>query len=276
VIGGMGVGGVPVLVYHWFRPRPGLDGDSGRSATGQPGGASRWEMGADKFARQMQYLVDRGYRGVSLATAMKHDASRSRIVALTFDDGTRDFWDHARPCLQEFGFRGTLFVVTGRVGTVSSWDQDVGESPRPLMNWDRLVRLQRNGFEIASHTHTHRVLPSLSDHEAAHELVESRRVLAARIGTAPDLLAYPRGARTERDRELAREAGYRAACTVILRWRDVTGWPRANGVQRTQDRALLPELPRMPVKGNESMGRFRARLALARRAGLRPGLGLPD
>ena len=245
-----GMSGISVLLYHWFRP------------TATPSGerASRWEIGADRFARQMRFLQKHGYRGVPLTSAMRATPGE-RLVALTFDDGTRDFWDHAVPCLERFGFRGTVFVVTGRVGATSDWDRDVGEPPRDLMDWPQLVDLHRRGFEIASHTHTHRVLTSLSDKEAAHEFGESRRLLAERIGVPPDLVAYPRGIRSDRDCRLARDAGYRAAASVILQWRDL---------RSTTAPGSIRELSRMPVKGDESMLRFRLRLVLARRAGVLP------
>jgi peptidoglycan/xylan/chitin deacetylase (PgdA/CDA1 family) len=119
------------------------------------------------------------------------------------------------------------------------------------MSWDQIRQLHRDGFEIGSHTHSHRPLTELSDEAARSELDRSRQTLADELGAAPQFLAYPRGFYADRHKRLARETGYAGACAVILRWRDL--W-------RSDPFALK----RMSVKGFESMFRFRLRLALCR------------
>ena len=66
---------------------------------------------------------------------------------------------------------------------------------------------------------------------------------------APRFVAYPRGFYTDRDKTLAREAGYDGACAVILVWSHL--W-----------RSNRYELKRMTIKGHESLLRFRLRLKL--------------
>ncbi len=241
----------PILMYHWFR-RPGR-----ASASRSP----QLEITPELFERQLALLARAGYRTASLARVVglgsggAADAASvppaAKSIVLTFDDGTLDFWEHARPALERHGFTATLFVVTGHAGGQSSWDRDLGEPDRPLMGWEQLRALHAAGFEIGSHTHTHRPLTDLSDDEARLELERSRRALADELGLAPKFLAYPRGRYDARHKRLAREAGYAGACAVILRWRDL----------RHADRYALR---RMTIKGQESMLRFRLRLALCR------------
>jgi peptidoglycan/xylan/chitin deacetylase (PgdA/CDA1 family) len=166
---------------------------------------------------------------------------------LTFDDGTLDFWEHARPVLRRLSFPATLFVVSGHVGGESTWDRELGEPPRPLLSWEQLAELHGEGFEIASHTHTHRTFTSIDDDQVRDELDRSRRAIGERIGTPPAFLAYPRGFFAERHERLVREAGYAGACAVILRWGDL--W-----------RASPYALRRMTVKGGTSLLEFRLRL----------------
>jgi peptidoglycan/xylan/chitin deacetylase (PgdA/CDA1 family) len=231
-------------MYHWFRP-------TGAASSSR---SPQLEITPELFGRQMTMLSRAGYRPISLGQAMRAGgdvALPRRSVVITFDDGTLDFWEHGKPILEQHGFTATLFVVSGQVGGYSTWDRELGEPDRPLMSWDQIRQLHRDGFEIGSHTHSHRPLTELSDEAARWELERSRRTLADELGATPQFLAYPRGFYTERHKRLARETGYAGACAVILRWRDL--W-------RSDPYAFK----RMSVNGSESMFRFRLRLALCR------------
>ena len=65
--------------------------------------------------------IGRRFRFVSLdelgARLDGSDGSHDPIAALTFDDGYRDFYDHAFPLLKEKGIPAAVFVVTDLVGT---------------------------------------------------------------------------------------------------------------------------------------------------------------
>ena len=52
------------------------------------------------------------------------DSSRDPIAAVTFDDGYRDFYDHAFPVLMRKGIPAGLFVVTGLMGTTQAQIHD--------------------------------------------------------------------------------------------------------------------------------------------------------
>ena len=106
----------PILMYHWFRP------GGARSVSRSP----QLEITPETFGRQLAALADDGYRTVSLGRALGLDGEDSlppRPIVITFDDGTLDFWEHAKPALDRYGFSATLFVVTGHVGGQSTWDR---------------------------------------------------------------------------------------------------------------------------------------------------------
>ncbi len=234
----------PILMYHWFR--------SIKSPSFSR--SSQLEITPHVFELQMKYLKDKKYQTVPLQEAVFPENESdlpSKPIVITFDDGTLDFWEFARPVLQKYGFNAVLFIVTGYVGKESTWDKHLGEPPRPLMSWDQIAELHRAGFEIGSHTHTHRSLTELTDREACLELKESREVLMDKLGTNPEYLAYPRGFYEARHKQMAREAGYNGACAVILKWRDLLHSDRF-------------ELKRMTIKGTESINRFGLRLQLSK------------
>lgn len=246
---------IPILMYHWFRE----EGEPSLSRSPQ------LEITPERFDRQMQQLVELGYTTVRLMDAFgpHRKPLPEKPIVVTFDDGTRDFLEHAHPVLMRHGLRATLFVVTGHVGGTSSWDADLGEPERELMTWDEIARLHGEGYEIGSHTNTHRTFPELLDAEVREELTRSREAILQHVGEAPHFLAYPRGFFRDRQKRLVREAGYWGACAVTLSWKDL----------RSSDDY---ELQRMTVKGDESTLRFRLRLLLAGRATYRPRSSFGD
>ena len=68
------------------------------------------------FSRQMRCLAEAGYRGVTLAEAVRHWRASTpqpeRLVAITFDDGFEDVCSTAVPIMQAHGFTGTVFLST--------------------------------------------------------------------------------------------------------------------------------------------------------------------
>ena len=65
------------------------------------------------FAKQMKYLKENNYQVISLTdliTLLKNDQPLpNKTVALTFDDGFKDFFLNAWPVLAEYNFPATIF-----------------------------------------------------------------------------------------------------------------------------------------------------------------------
>src|SRR5512138_3597748 len=84
------------------------------------------------FREQMKSLQTSGLPVVSLEQVRTAPGS----VALTFDDGYRNFLDCALPVLAEAGFPATVFAVTGFCGLVPGWSGQRASVPAlPLMSW---------------------------------------------------------------------------------------------------------------------------------------------
>jgi len=91
------------------------------------------------FEEQVAWLA-RSYRVVSLADVVQRQAGGPalprRSVLLTFDDGYRDFADHAWPALLRLGVPATLFVPTafpGDPGRAFWWDRLHRAMSRPAL-----------------------------------------------------------------------------------------------------------------------------------------------
>jgi peptidoglycan/xylan/chitin deacetylase (PgdA/CDA1 family) len=196
-------GAVPVLMYHQVAP----DG---------PLATRRWRVTPDEFATQLEALRLLGCHTIDLATwrAAAADGRRlaGRPVVLTFDDGYRDFAEHAWPVLKRFGFGATMFVVTDHVGGKSEWDLHLGTA-QPLLDWDELCTLAAEGVDIGSHSCSHQPFTGLAPADVDRELRESRRAIEDRIGRRVTSLAYPYGDCDPAVATQAGEAGYTTAVT---------------------------------------------------------------
>ncbi|MCC5887218.1 MAG: polysaccharide deacetylase family protein [Gammaproteobacteria bacterium] len=78
----------------------------------------------------------------------------------------------------------------------------------------QLLELHRGGHEVAAHSVTHPILPTLSDDQLRSELVVSRDQVAGWIGDRVVGFCYPNGDLDERVIAAASAAGYHYACAT--------------------------------------------------------------
>lgn len=208
---------------------------------------------------QLAGLVGRGYRGVTFSEAVEGGAGRR--VAVTFDDAYRSVCELALPILDRLGLPGTVFVPTAHVDSEApmSWpgiDRWIGgphEGEMLCVRREQLHELDRHGWEIGAHTHTHPRLSQLGAAELRDELERPRRLLSAWLGKPCHSLAYPYGDFSPRVTDATRAAGYSSAATLTAS-------------SPTRDSLLFP---RVGVYHGEAGWRFRLKIApLTRRGGL--------
>jgi peptidoglycan/xylan/chitin deacetylase (PgdA/CDA1 family) len=189
---------VPILMYHRINVAPATAPAITRRLTVHP----------TDFARQMRWLKRHRYRTITqhqLFDALVEGRPLGRRpIMITLDDGYRDAFYKAAPVLSRLGFRATAYVISGRVV----------DGDRDFLSWGLVRGLERRGIEIGSHSVSHRDLTQLSDHEALHELVRSRRALERGVCHPVPWLAYPFGSHDPRIQRLARQAGYVLAVTT--------------------------------------------------------------
>jgi peptidoglycan/xylan/chitin deacetylase (PgdA/CDA1 family) len=194
---------VPILTYH------SLD-DSGAVASVAP----------REFREHMRILAQRGFSGITLSTLLDSWGGRGtlppRPVVITFDDGFANLLKHAAPLLSDLGFRGTIFVVSGRCGQTNDWSDQTSCIPRlPLLSWSELGQMAGAGFEVGAHTVTHPRLTELSPSDATKEIVESKAAIEDRLGQPVKSFAYPFGIFARTHYEVVREH-FQAACSAEL------------------------------------------------------------
>jgi peptidoglycan/xylan/chitin deacetylase (PgdA/CDA1 family) len=129
------------------------------------------------------------------------------MISLTFDDGSKGFWDNARLPLKDKGFETTQYVPTA--GLTSA-------IPDPfLMTKANITTLAQEGNEIGGHSVSHPLLTTRMDDELHHELVDSKNVLEdiPGVGTVRNF-AYPFGDYDARVIAAEQAAGYRSGRSV--------------------------------------------------------------
>jgi len=204
---------------------------------------------------QVQSVLERGYRPMTLTDARARPAPRTVVV--TFDDGFLSTYLQGRPVLEELGVPATVFLPTSFVssGQPLSW---TGFDPAPLadprelcpMTWAHARALTDLGWEVGSHSRTHPVLTQTDDERLRAELVESRDELAQHLGPARRTLAYPFGEADRRVMTAAADAGYAAGVTL--------------GCRRRRPAALA--VPRVGVYRGDSSHRFALKVSAPARS----------
>jgi peptidoglycan/xylan/chitin deacetylase (PgdA/CDA1 family) len=219
----------PLLYYH--RVAPYADPDTGPVP--------------EVFDRQMNILKALGFRGVTLREALMASADQSAgMIGITFDDGYRDNYEWAAPILEKYGFRGTIFCVTGVMGQKTAWAEDPRWVGHLLMTPEEARELSGRGFEIAAHSRTHPDLTTLSEEELQDEVAGSRRELEDLLGEPVETFCYPYGFYNPQTMEAVRKAGYLAARST-----------RRMRPGKQEDRF---DLPARSISGEMSLPRFAA------------------
>ena len=228
---------VRVLAYHSLTPHP-----------GDPLGVA-----PDMFRRQILWLRDTGWQSLGLMDWVEMveqgEAPTHRSCVVTFDDAYADNLEIAAPILRELGFSATVFAVTDSLadGRLREHGQPLpaASSSRRSFTWKDAEEWCRLGFEIGSHTTTHRPLTGIDLRQRDDELRESRSLLQSRLGLDDLVICYPYGAVDGEVAEAARAVGYRGGVVT----------PRRAGVPVTPW-----TIHRVGIYGPDDLRRFRFKL----------------
>lgn len=185
----------------------------------------------DEFRRQVEWLASGRVRVVPLPDLLRLPPS-AHAVALTFDDGFRNFGEIAGPLLRDYSLPATLFVVAGHAGGTNAWGgrPDPRVPTLPLLDWAELGRLAEQGVRLGGHTRTHPHLTRVAAAQLEDELRGAAETILAETGRGPEEFAYPFGDVNPAVAAAVRQV-YALGCTTELRW-----------VRPAEDRVLLPRL----------------------------------
>lgn len=162
-------------------------------------------------------------------------------VLITFDDGYASWVKVCAPVLERQGVHGLFFFNSGLLDAhddVAAQNAYVRDrlllSERDTLSWSGAEALMRGGHTLGGHTRSHQRLATLGEDAQRREIEDDRTAIAARLGSAPSMFAYPFGRKsdyTQRTKELVRGAGYACAFTT-----------ESGFVRKGQDAYELPRL----------------------------------
>jgi peptidoglycan/xylan/chitin deacetylase (PgdA/CDA1 family) len=168
---------VPILMYHYISDLPADADEIRRDLTVIPA----------HFRAQMQYLKAQGYSTISLYqlydALTKGAALPAKPIVLTFDDGYLDAYTNVFPTLQQSGFTGTFFIITGKPDN----------NAPGYMNWAQIKQMADAGMSIEAHTKSHADLRGRTQDFLVYEILGSLQSIEAHTGHAPRMFAYPSG-----------------------------------------------------------------------------------
>jgi peptidoglycan/xylan/chitin deacetylase (PgdA/CDA1 family)/glycosyltransferase involved in cell wall biosynthesis len=195
---------IPVLMYHKIPDEP-------------PATKHQIFVTKENFARHLAYFKSRGLSPLTFQDYQDFASGRRRLaefprrpIVLTFDDGYTDNYTNLLPLMQQYGYRGVLYLLGDFEVRYNQWDlaQDPTEPRADLMSEAQKQAFVAAGWEIGAHTLTHPRLASLPAAEAAHEIACSKAELERRLGIRVLSFAYPYGDLSAETKALVQQSGF--------------------------------------------------------------------
>jgi peptidoglycan/xylan/chitin deacetylase (PgdA/CDA1 family) len=143
----------------------------------------------EQLEEQLGYLARSGFRFIQVRDLLSSAPLPDRPLILTFDDGYVDNLEHGLPVLRRHGAKATIFVATAHAGAAAPW----ADGAPPLMSPRELRELERDGIELALHSHSHRPFETMPLAEIEADVRKNLDFFRLHsIGVTP-ALAYPYG-----------------------------------------------------------------------------------
>ncbi|GAB2862517.1 polysaccharide deacetylase family protein [Hymenobacter ruber] len=197
-------GFIPVLMYHKIPNAP--------LAT-----KHQIYVTKENFEKHLAYFKQQKLTPITFADYLKYASGElplrefpSRPIILTFDDGYTDNYTNLLPLMQQYGYRGVLYLLGDANIRYNQWDADFDpDEPRSeIMDLVQKRAFVAAGWEIGAHTMSHPRLTTLPLPEAAAEIRRSKTALETALETEVVSFAYPYGDLNEDVKMAVREAGF--------------------------------------------------------------------
>jgi len=186
---------IPILIYHYVEK------------VQDPKDTIRQKMDIQPvvFEKQLMTLKENGYETLFMKEVAEvlegKKPSPEKPVALTFDDGYKDFYTDVLPLLKKYNMRATVYLIYSFL-----------DKPNYLSKNDVQEILSSNLVEIGSHTMTHQNLTKTK--EAQKEIEVSKKEIESLTSTPVVSFAYPFGAHDKKSEDFVKGAGYTNSVTV--------------------------------------------------------------
>ncbi|WP_162550261.1 polysaccharide deacetylase family protein [Hymenobacter nivis] len=180
---------LPVLMYHKIPDAP-------------PATKHQTFVTKDNFAKHLAFFKSRRFTLITFADYLQFARGERplaefprRPLVLTFDDGYFDNYTNLLPLMQQYGYRGVLYLLGDFGVRYNQWDlaADPTEPRADLMDEAQKRAFVAAGWEIGAHTMSHPRLPALPLPAATAEIQRSKASLETVLQTEVVSFAYPYG-----------------------------------------------------------------------------------
>lgn len=177
--------GVPVVYYHSI----------------QLSGTNELMLNPDTFRSHLKWLKYNNYVSLTMDELYNHLKFNTPVpknsIVLTFDDGYIDNFNNALPILKEYGYDGTVFMISDYLGNEN------------FLTNDLLTQCDEGNLFVESHSSTHPELATLTNQQQENELKSSKSNLEAIVKRPVEYIAYPYGSYNTETKLLSEKAGYK-------------------------------------------------------------------
>ncbi|MCL5073302.1 MAG: DUF4214 domain-containing protein [Actinobacteria bacterium] len=197
---------LPILAMHGVEPNP----------------SGKYELSSAAFEYLLSTLKSYGYRTVTLMDVLayfdKGKALPAKPIIISMDDGYQSLYTNAFPLAKKYGFKFTVFLITGLIGDneatrrINEFDAGVSGIPeRPMLIWPEIQAMSKSGFEFQSHTWGHEIVTDLDAAAIQQTLKQSKSDIEVKLGKPCVFVAWPHDAFSEEAISLLAASGYRGA-----------------------------------------------------------------
>jgi peptidoglycan/xylan/chitin deacetylase (PgdA/CDA1 family) len=179
------------------------------------------ELYTGHFDELCRVLKEFGYETITFMDLLNYidhgKALPERPVIITSDDGFQDVYTNGFPILKKYGYKMTVFLVTGAIGDsdadrkTNAYFNKRTDVIRPILTWPEIIEMNEYGCEFLSHTVNHIRLGLSSDKEFLNELIQSKNDIESHLGSEVSFFAWPYDNHSPLKWPLISDAGYRGA-----------------------------------------------------------------
>jgi len=159
------------------------------------------------FERQMKYLQKKGFIGCSLQNYL--DAPQSNKFVITFDDAYENVYQYALPVLEKLKFTASIFVIYDYIGKENSWDANFLGIKFQHANQSQLQKLSDSGWELCSHSLSHKALNILTNEQTINEIKLSKIKLEKMFNVTINSFGFPFGYYNKNIIKIVKDCGYK-------------------------------------------------------------------
>ena len=151
----------------------------------------------DRFRKHVQFIAN-----------INHSLHKNQHISITFDDGYESVYTNAFPIMEENGLKGIVFPISGYIGKTNDWDVTFGVNKTMHLTKSQLITLSEHGWEIGSHSHSHRSFRWMNNNKIKDDVVTSKLIIEEITGKEVVSFCLPFGDYTRKAIEIIEDAGF--------------------------------------------------------------------